>query len=134
MALFGFILSLAPRGTYRAGFRRMGLRDPSRTAWLLSELERHSARDLAEAGRELGRFDSRPWARSVNVPAAVVITSRDSAVPPRKQRELADAFGAAVFESAIDHLEVSLPGNDFNSALLAAIEAVCAGDRAAAVR
>jgi 3-oxoadipate enol-lactonase len=100
----------------------------------LSELERHSARDVAEAGRELGRFDSRPWLQSVDVPAAVVVTSRDTAVPPRKQRELAEALNAAVFEAPIDHLEVSMPGTEFNSALLAAIEAVSAGDRAVTVR
>ena len=29
------------------------------------ELMRHSARDIAEAGRELGRFDSRPWLGTV---------------------------------------------------------------------
>jgi 3-oxoadipate enol-lactonase len=134
MAAFGFVLSLAPRASYRAGFRRVGLHDPGRTAWLLSELERHSARDVAEAGRELGRFDSRPWLQSIQTPAAVVVTSRDEAVPPRKQRELAQALHAAVFEAPIDHLEVSMPGTEFNSALLAAIEAVSAGDRAAAVR
>jgi pimeloyl-ACP methyl ester carboxylesterase len=134
MGVFGFTLSVAPRLAYRSGFRRIGLSDPRRTAWLLSELERHSARDVAEAGRELGRFDSRPWLPSVNVPAAVVVTSRDSAVPPRKQRELAAALNASVFESAIDHLEVSMPGTDFNGVLLQAIEAVRTGDRAAAVR
>jgi 3-oxoadipate enol-lactonase len=134
MAAFGFVLSLAPRASYRAGFRQVGLHDPQRSAWLLSELERHSARDVAEAGRELGRFDSRPWLQSVDVPAAVVVTSRDTAVPPRKQRELAEALNAAVFEAPIDHLEVSMPGTEFNSALLAAIEAVSAGDRAVTVR
>jgi 3-oxoadipate enol-lactonase len=134
MGAFGFALSVAPRLAYRSGFRRAGLRDPRRTAWLLSELERHSAHDVAEAGRELGRFDSRPWLQSVKVPAAVVVTSRDSAVSPRKQRELAAALNASVFESAIDHLEVSMPGPDFNGALLQAIETVRTGDRAAAVR
>ncbi|HWE33831.1 MAG TPA: alpha/beta hydrolase [Solirubrobacteraceae bacterium] len=134
MAVFGFTLSVAPRLAYKSGFRRIGLDDPRRTAWLLSELERHSARDVAEAGRELGRFDSRPWLASLNVPAAVVVTSRDSAVPPRKQRELAAALDASVFEAAIDHLEVSMPGTSFNGALIEAIEAVRAGDRAAALR
>ena len=134
MGAFGFALSVAPRLAYRSGFRRVGLRDPRRTAWLLSELERHSAHDVAEAGRELGRFDSRPWLQSVKVPAAVVVTSRDSAVSPRKQRELAAALDASVFEAAIDHLEVSMPGTDFNGALLQAIEAVRVGDRAAVVR
>ncbi len=51
-----------PRGRFwRAGFRRVGISDTRDAAWLQSELMRHSARDIAEAGRELGRFDSRPW-------------------------------------------------------------------------
>jgi pimeloyl-ACP methyl ester carboxylesterase len=134
MGAFGFTLSVAPRASFRAGFKRAGLLDAQRTAWLLGELTRNSARDIAEAGRELGRFDSRPWLRSVGIPAAVVVTARDSAVSPRKQRELADALGAKVFEAPIDHLEVTTHGELYNPPLLQAIEAVRTGDRAAAVR
>ncbi len=134
MGAFGFMLSVAPRASFRAGFKRTGLLDPERTAWLLGELTRNSARDVAEAGRELGRFDSRPWLGSVALPAAVVVTSRDSAVSPRKQRELAQALGASVFEAPIDHLEVTTRGELFNPPLLQAIEATRTGDRAAAVR
>ena len=65
-----------------------------------------SARDVAEAGRELGRFDSRPWLGSVRVPIAVLITSRDEAVPVPKQRELAAAAGGPVLEAPIRHLEI----------------------------
>ena len=56
-----------------------------RTVWVQSELMRHSARDIAEAGRELGRFDSRPWLRPLPIPSAVVLTTRDGAVSPGKQ-------------------------------------------------
>lgn len=134
MGILGFTLSVAPRASYRAGFRRLGMRDPAASAWLLSELERHSARDVAEAGRELGRFDSRPWLDSVNVPSAVVLTSRDTAVPPRKQRELAAALGAETFDAPLDHMELTNRGDVYNPPLLAAIEHVRAGEpeRAAA--
>ena len=54
-------LSISPRGLWRAGFRQAKIPYSPQTAWWLSELTRHSARDIAEAGRELGRFDSRPW-------------------------------------------------------------------------
>jgi len=134
MGPLGLTLSVAPRASFLAAFRRAGLRDPQRTAWALGELTRNSARDAAEAGRELGRFDSRPWLRSVGIPAAVVVTTRDSAVSPRKQRELADALGAEVFDAPIDHLEVTTRGDLYNPALLQAIEAVRAHDRAAVVR
>ena len=125
MGAFGLMLSLSPRGTWRAGFRRVGLIQSARTAWLQSELPRHSARDIAEAGRELGRFDSRPWLSTVvRMPAAVVVTTRDEAVPPRKQRELAAALGAQVFEAPVRHLELTQASDRYNPALLEAIAAV----------
>lgn len=124
MGVLGLTLSLAPRSTWRSGFRRMGLADSPRTAWAQSEMLRHSARDLAEAGRELGRFDSRPWLASVSVPSAVVLTSRDTAVRPAKQRELASALGAQVFEAPISHLEITTKAERYNPALLRALAAV----------
>jgi 3-oxoadipate enol-lactonase len=93
---------------------------------------RHQARDVAEAGRELGRFDSRPWLRSVDVPAGMVLTTQDTAVAPAKQRELAQAVGATIFEAPIDHLEVTTRATDYNPALIAALAAVGAGSRQAA--
>jgi pimeloyl-ACP methyl ester carboxylesterase len=124
MGALGLSLSLAPRLFWRWGFRRAGLPQNERTLWIQSELMRHSARDLAEAGRELGRFDSRPWLASVNVPIAVVITSRDEAVPVYKQRELAAAGQALTFEVALTHLEIVSRAEEYNPALLQALEAL----------
>src|SRR6202020_398968 len=59
LGVVGLLLSLAPAATWRAGLRRVGLKDSPQTAWLLSEMTRHSVPDLVEAGRELGRFASR---------------------------------------------------------------------------
>jgi 3-oxoadipate enol-lactonase len=129
MGVVGLGLSLAPRAAWRAGFRQAEIPYSSpRTAWWLAELMRHSARDLAEAGRELGRFDSRPWLSAVDVPAAAVITTKDNSVSPRKQRELAEAIGAEVFEVPIDHLEVTTRSDEYNAALLQALDAVVAAD------
>jgi pimeloyl-ACP methyl ester carboxylesterase len=124
MGILGLMLSTAPRATWRAGLRRSGIRENERTVWLHSELMRHSARDIAEAGRELGRFDSRPWLERVTPPIAVVITTRDELVPVRKQRELATAARAQVFEAAINHMEVGWRQEAYNPALLDAIAAV----------
>jgi 3-oxoadipate enol-lactonase len=124
MGVLGLMLSVAPRATWRSGFRRVGLRDSSRTAWAQSEMLRHSARDLAEAGRELGRFDSRPWLQALEVPSAVVLTSRDSAVAPAKQRELASALRAQVFEAPIQHLEITTRAQSYNPELLKALAGV----------
>jgi 3-oxoadipate enol-lactonase len=133
MGPLGLALAVAPAQVWGAGFRRVGLSDANRVAWLKSELLRHSARDIAEAGRELGRFDSRSWLGDVKVPSAVVLTSRDEAVPPWKQQQLADALGAAVFEAPIRHLQITTGGRKYNPALLAALESVrgSAAERAA---
>jgi len=124
MAALGLALSVAPRATWTAGLRRVGLRESPQTAWALSEMMRHSARDIAEAGRELGRFDSRPWLRPLSIPAAMVLTTRDDAVAPGKQRELAAALGAPIFEAPIRHLEITTTGAVYNPVLLEALAAV----------
>ncbi len=132
MGVMGLMLSVAPRATWGEGFRRVGVPDSPQTAWWMSEMQRNSARDVAEAGRELGRFDSRPWLGSVDVPAASVITSRDRSVSPSKQRELAAGIGGAVFEVPIDHLQLTSRSGEYNAALLQALEAVGPGARAQA--
>jgi 3-oxoadipate enol-lactonase len=132
MGLIQLLVSIAPRRFYAAGFKRSGITLNERTAWWMSELLRHSARDVAEAGRELGRFDSRPWLDAVSVPAAMVLTSRDTAVSPTKQRELAAAIRATVFDAPIDHLDVTEQAGLYNPQLLAALAVVAAPARAAA--
>jgi pimeloyl-ACP methyl ester carboxylesterase len=124
MGALGLMLSVAPRWSWRSGFRRVGLEESPQTAWPLSEMLRHQARDLAEAGRELGRFDSRPWLSSVKAPSAVVLTANDTAVAPGKQLELAAALGAQVFEAPITHLQITTRPERYNPALLDALAAV----------
>ena len=126
MGVAGIALSVNPWGTLSAGFRRAKIPVSPQTAWWLSELTRNSARDMAEAGRELGRFDSRPWLGSVRVPAASVITARDRSVSPTKQRELAAAIGGPAFEVEIDHLDLGQRPDIYNPALLQALSAVAA--------
>jgi 3-oxoadipate enol-lactonase len=125
MGAVGLALSVAPRAAWRAGFKQAEIPYSSpRTAWWLSELMRHSATDVAEAGRELGRFDSRPWLDGVSVPAASVITSKDTSVAPERQHELAATIGAEVFEVPLDHLEMTVRADEYNPALLEALAAV----------
>ena len=120
-------LAVAPGSFWRYGFRRVGLSDSPHAAWMRSEMLRHSAGDIAEAGRELGRFDSRTWLRPLPVPAAVVVTSRDDAVPPAKQHELAAALHAPVFDAPIRHLQIATAPTTYNPALLRALAAVRTG-------
>jgi pimeloyl-ACP methyl ester carboxylesterase len=132
MGAMGLSLAVFPSQFWTIGLKRGGIGADARSAWLESELMRHSAKDVAEAGRELGRFDSRPWLKRLDVPAAVVLTSRDDLVPPRKQRELAQALEAEVFEAPIRHIQVTRAGAKYNQPLLRALEFVRDGRQARA--
>jgi 3-oxoadipate enol-lactonase len=132
MGVLGLMLSIAPVRTWRWGFRRVGIPQDAGTAWLRSELLRGSARDIAEAGREMERFDSRPWLHQLDVPAAMVITTRDELVSPPKQRELAAAVGAQVFEAPLRHNDMPFRREQYNPALLEALAAVRVSERRAA--
>ncbi|MGI8430221.1 MAG: alpha/beta fold hydrolase [Solirubrobacteraceae bacterium] len=127
MGALGLALSMAPRPTWKYGLALVGLPKSPLTVWLQAELMRHSARDLAEAGRELGRFDSRSWLASIRAPVAAVITTTDDAVPPGRQRELAAALDAQVFEVPINHLEITSRAHIYNPVLLSAIATVLPG-------
>ncbi len=76
----------------------------ARLGWIVSELDRGSAEDIAEAGRELGRYDARGWLPTVDVPSAVVVTARDRLVPPAVQHDLASRIpGATELTVPLDH-------------------------------
>ena len=95
---------------------------PSRESnWVASELSRGSARDVAEAGRELGRFDSTDWAGELVQPRAVVLTSRDRLVPPRKQRALAAALQVTPLVLSADHDACSVDADRFVPLVLGAL-------------
>jgi 3-oxoadipate enol-lactonase len=64
-------------------------------AWALEQIARHDWLAVLEAGRELGRFDSRSWLESVDVPAAVVATLDDDVVPLDRQMAMATAIAGA---------------------------------------
>jgi 3-oxoadipate enol-lactonase len=129
MPFVGLGLSVAPGRGWRAALKRAGFRPGEKMAWVHSEMTRHSARDIAEGGRELGRFDSRPWLAPLPFPTAVVLTSADDAVPPVKQRQLAAALKAPIFEAPVRHLEVAAMAGEasaqrYNPVLIAALDAI----------
>ncbi|HEY4332926.1 MAG TPA: alpha/beta hydrolase, partial [Ilumatobacteraceae bacterium] len=76
----------------RAGLRNVVRQQPTLepyVEWLAGEVSRNSALHLVHAGQALSRYDAGPWAASLGKPAAMLITTRDRLVKPRKQRELA---------------------------------------------
>ncbi len=64
-------------------------------AWALEQIARHDWLAVLEAGRELGRFDSRAWLGSVDVPTAVVTTLDDEVVPVARQAAMAATIAGA---------------------------------------
>jgi pimeloyl-ACP methyl ester carboxylesterase len=93
-------------GFFEGVIRRAVDEDPeldSYRPWLAAEFQRATAPDLVAAGRALSRYDARPWAGQLDIPAAVLVTTRDRLVRSAKQHELAEVLHASVFEVDADH-------------------------------
>ncbi len=90
----------------RRAIRRLAEQNPQiepYVGWLQAEARRGDPADIIEAGRALSHYDARPFAAAINLPAASVLTTQDRAVRPAKQRALAAAVGARIFELVGDH-------------------------------
>ena len=124
LALVRLSLGLAPDTAWRRGLRVAGFPDSATTTWITAELTRGSASDLAEAGRELSRFDSRDWVGTLSAPAAVIVTAKDTSVRPSHQRELAGRLGARQLVVRGDHGAVLARADEFNQALISALGTV----------
>jgi pimeloyl-ACP methyl ester carboxylesterase len=103
---------VAPAAVRRQVMRRFAMArvdDPPARRWAMRELRRSDPASLAAAAAALGRFSSHEWIGDVTVPTAVVLTTRDQAVPPLRQQKLADAIsGATVHPVDGDHLVCAL--------------------------
>ncbi len=118
------LLGLFPTSYWEWLLRLSGMPRHQRM-WAAAELSRGSSIDLAEAGRALSRYDGRPWLASLRaIPAAVVLTTRDFQVLPRKQRKLARLLDAPTFEVRADHMAAGNSPQLFVAALLRALRAV----------
>lgn len=89
--------------------------------WARDEIARADPAAVAEAGASLGRFDARPWLAEVDVPTAVVVTTRDRVVGPDRQRLLAERIpGARRIDVPADH-DACVTSGRFVPALLDAV-------------
>jgi len=80
---------------------------------------------VMQAARAVIRFSSRDWASNINVPTAVVITTQDLLVSPRRQYLLAQSIpGSKIFEVRGDHLACVRASDRFVPKLLKACEYV----------
>jgi hypothetical protein len=92
--------------------------------WVTGEFHRGSPTDLAGAGRALATYDGRPLALDVDVPCAVVVTTRDQLVRAEKQYELADALDADILTLDGDHFAPFTKGPAFAKAITGAVNRV----------
>jgi pimeloyl-ACP methyl ester carboxylesterase len=87
----------------------------------------HEPASIVQAAHALSGFSSYDWIGCVDVPTAVVITTRDELVPPERQRELAASIpGATVVEVPGDHSACVSRADVFVPALIEACRSVAA--------
>ncbi len=113
-----------PRSLRYALVRMLGAEHEMRAfvPWLESEIRRGDTMTIVEAGRALGRYDARPWASQLGIPAGALITTHDRLVLPRKQRALAEALRAFVVEVDGDHLVTLEDPAAYREATLALVD------------
>jgi pimeloyl-ACP methyl ester carboxylesterase len=92
--------------------------------WLVSEIRRNDSWTMNQAGRALSKHDARPWAGSLGVRTACIVTERDSLVSPHKQHALASATNATVIPVQGDHLVMWQLPDVFTAAVVDAIRLV----------
>lgn len=93
--------------------------------WALAQWRSTSPWSVAQAVAVLGRHNSAPWLRRVDVPTAVVVTRRDHVIPPERQRRLASLIpGATVHEAECGHAGCVLQADAFVPAFLEAVRTV----------
>ena len=98
--------------------------------WAMREFRSTSPWAIGQALAALGRHHSRPWLGRIDVPAAVVVTTRDHVIPPGRQRGLARAIkGATTHEVDGGHAACVLESEKFVPALLEAVATVNARRR-----
>jgi pimeloyl-ACP methyl ester carboxylesterase len=117
---------LVPAAAHRRMLARMlaPVDDPRMRERIIEELAGHAPVSVIQAAGAVGAFSSHDWIGRIDVPAAVVVTTRDELVPPERQRKLAASIpGAEVFEVHGDH-SACVSARDFVPALVAACRSV----------
>ena len=102
--------------------------DPAIASWARDQLSRTTLAAAMSAIQAACEFTSSRWISQVDVPTAVVVTTRDRIVPVSRQLELARAIpGASVHEVDADHAVCITAPQVFTRALLQACWSVAPG-------
>jgi len=88
---------------------------------VIEELAGHQPASVIQAARAVSGFSSHDWIGLVDVPTAVLVTTRDQLVPPVRQRQLADSIpGALCCEVEGDHAACVAAADQFVPTLVEA--------------
>jgi 3-oxoadipate enol-lactonase len=89
------------------------------------EFAGHDPASVIQATHALSGFSSHDWIGGIDVPTAVIVTTRDELVPPQRQRKLAASIpGAEIFEVEGDHAACVARADRFVPALITACRSV----------
>jgi len=95
--------------------------------WAMAEFRSTSPWALTQVIAEIGRFDASEWLHTLDIPSAVVITTRDRAVPVYRQVEMATLIpGATIHLARTGHTGCVFGADRFVPAVLAACDSVAA--------
>ncbi|WP_322936434.1 alpha/beta fold hydrolase [Nocardioides bizhenqiangii] len=105
----------------RAASDRLDLDPTDMHKWALREFRSTSPWAVGQALAALGRHHSRPWIGRIDVPTAVVVTTRDKVVRAERQVRLARSIpGATMHEVQAGHAACVLSAERFVPALIEA--------------
>jgi pimeloyl-ACP methyl ester carboxylesterase len=105
----------------------MSIQDLGVPSWAWGEFRRTSPWTLVQAVNAIGQFSSHRWIGEVDVPTAVVVTTRDRFIPTGRQLRLAQAIrGASVHAFPGNHAACVLESHKFVPALVEACDSVAA--------
>lgn len=92
--------------------------------WIVGEIRRNDPWTIGQAGRTLGRYDARLWVHELNIPTAMVVTTKDRLVAPQKQRQLAKMLSAHTVLVDGDHIVTLVSPQSYSAATCSAIDHV----------
>jgi 3-oxoadipate enol-lactonase len=85
-------------------------RPPRLPAWIADETRLHDPRAMVEAGHSISTYHAGRWIGEIDVPAALVCTTRDHAVRPDLQLALAESIPGTTVHPVVDgHLACAHP-------------------------
>lgn len=116
LAGVGALARVAPPSMQKSISDRLYLSRKTMTwePWATQQVADHEWRQILEAGAALGRYDSRKWLPSIDVPTSIVMTTQDQVVSPARQRVLTQLIPEAkVFSLEANHDAVFARADEF---------------------